>query len=78
MLRLGPIHCTRHTACGMFGLGETNERGDLLLDWLDDNKFFAVNTSFQHRIGQRHTWCSPDGITKNQFDFITLRRRDRK
>ena len=25
---------TRHTACGMFGLGETNERGDLLLDWL--------------------------------------------
>ena len=69
---------TRHRACGMFGLGETNERCDLLLDWLDDNKLFAVNTSFQHRIGQRRTWCSPDGIIKNQIDFITLRRSDRK
>ena len=37
-----------------------------------------MNTSFHHRIEQRHTWCSPDGITKNQIDFITLRRRDRK
>ena len=37
---------TKHTACGMFGLGETNERCDLLLDWLDDNKLFAVTLAF--------------------------------
>ena len=28
----------QHVSCGKFGLGERNDRGQLLLDWLGDNK----------------------------------------
>ena len=46
---------TRRSACGSFGYGKINARGDLLLDWMEDNKLVAANTCFQHRCGQRYT-----------------------
>jgi len=65
-----------HSSCGKFVLGETNERGEMLLDWLDDNKLVSVNTMFQRRIGQRHTWVSPGGKYRNMIDYIAVRRRN--
>ena len=68
----------QHAACGSFGLGDGNDRGQLLLDWLEDNKLVAVNTCFQHRPNQLFTWCSPGGKWKTQIDFIAIRKRDRR
>ena len=67
-----------HLSCGKFSVGEGNDRGQMLLDWLSDNKLIAVNTCFQHRKNQLYTWCSPGGQWKNQIDFITTRLRDRR
>ena len=67
-----------HLSCGRFGVGEGNDRGQTLLDWLSDNKLVAVNTCFQHRRNQLYTWCSPGGRWKNQIDFIAIRLRDRR
>ena len=68
----------QHLSCGKFGIGEGNDRGQLLLDWLCDNKLLAVNTCLQHRKNQLYTWCSPGSQWKNQIDFIAIRLRDRK
>ena len=68
----------QHMSCGRFGVGEGNERGQMLLDWLSDNKLFAVNTCFQHRKNQLYTWYSPGGQWKTQIDFIAVRLRDRR
>ena len=42
---------TLHSARGSFGYGRTNDRGELLLDWMEDNTFIALNTYFRHRQG---------------------------
>ena len=68
----------QHMSCGKFGVGEGNDRGQMFLDWLSDNKLIAVNTCFQHRKNQLYTWCSPGGQWKNQIDFIAIRLRDRR
>ncbi|XP_072023026.1 uncharacterized protein [Amphiura filiformis] len=67
-----------HMSCGRYGVGEGNDRGQTLLDWLSDNKLVDVNTCFQHRRNQLYTWCSPGGLWKNQIDFIAIRLRDRR
>ena len=67
---------TIHNACGVFGHGRINARGELLLDWLMDNRV-ALNTCFRHRDGQRYTWVAPDGETRTQIDYIAVRQRDR-
>eukprot|EP00914_Ancora_sagittata_P034052 GHVO01068819.1.p1 GENE.GHVO01068819.1~~GHVO01068819.1.p1 ORF type:complete len:252 (-),score=25.77 GHVO01068819.1:1134-1889(-) len=67
----------QHEACGKFGLGETNERGEILLDWMESNGMIATSTCFQHREKERHTWTSPDGQYKNMIDYIIIRKRDR-
>ena len=65
-------------ACGKFGLNETNQRGEMFLDWMEDNKMIALNTCFQHRKSQRYTWVSPGGKHKNMIDYIAIRKRDMK
>lgn len=66
---------TEHPACGKFGLGEQNERGEMLLDWMNDNGLIAVNTCFQHREKERYTWASPGGDYHNMIDYVMIRRR---
>lgn len=34
--------------CRKFGLGEANQRGQLLLNWLRGNKLEAANTCVKH------------------------------
>ena len=66
-----------HVACGKHGLGETNERGELLLDWMENNGLIAMNTCFPHRVKEKCTWTSPDGQYRNMIDYIIVRKRDR-
>lgn len=34
-----------------------------------------VNTKYKHKISRRVTWVAPDGITKNQIDYILVEKR---
>lgn len=61
-----------HPTCGKSGIGEKNEHGNLLLDWMEDN-LIALNTCFQHRMKDRCIWISPDSKYKNMIDYITTR-----
>lgn len=55
---------------GNFGLGDRNDRGNILANYLDNEKLFCLNTFFQKKDQRKWTWRSPDGRVKNEIDFI--------
>lgn len=63
-------------AVGHHGLGERNERGNTLIDFLHSKNLFAMNTFFQKNDNKKWTWMGPDGRTKNAIDFICSSRKD--
>ena len=70
----------RHTslaedAMGNHGIGETNERGWKLIDFCKENNLWLSNTTSQHHPRQKYTWTSPNGLYRNQNDYIAIRRR---
>ena len=57
---------------GRFGLGRRNERGERLLQFCAMNNLVTTNTIFKHKLQRRVTWTSPDGLSKNQIDYIII------
>ena len=62
---------------GLYGLGERNESGQFLVEFADRNNLFLCNTWFQQKTTAQHTWTSPNGMTKNQIDYILCSKRFR-
>ena len=58
------------TNTGCFGLGQRNERGDIVVEWATSNNFKIMNTQFQKKAGRGWTWRSPDRHTNNEIDYI--------
>ena len=63
---------------GKYSLGETNERGLILLQLCSLNKYVLTNTIYKHKPNRRFTRISPDGKTKSQTDFIITSQDDKK
>ena len=63
---------------GPFGLGTRNGRGDLLVEFCKKNDLSITNTWFEQRESARHTWRSPDGVTRNQIDYVLINTRYKK
>ena len=59
---------------GKYGLGKKNDRGQLLLQFCAINNLVITNTIFKHKANRCITWFSPDGVTKNQIDYIITRQ----
>lgn len=55
---------------GRFGLGVRNHRGDMLINHLNKENLYCLNTLFKKPIQRKWTWKSPDGHTKNEIDYI--------
>eukprot|EP00794_Sanderia_malayensis_P015552 gene15552-17137_t len=62
---------------GSYGLGEINPRGERLIEFCDRNNLAIMNTWFQQPRRRLYTWSSPDGVTRNQIDYIMVRQRFR-
>lgn len=43
---------------GNFGLGDRNNRGDMLLNYLNNEKLFCLNTFFKKQSQRKWTWRS--------------------
>ena len=56
-------------------MGPTNERGLRLLEFARMNNMVIANTRYQHKHSGNITWKAPDGITKNQIDFILVEKK---
>ena len=62
---------------GEHGLGIRNERGEPFVRWCQANEQVIANTWFEQHPTKLWTWKSPDNVTKNQIDFITINNRFR-
>ena len=57
---------------GKYGLGNKNERGEMLMQFCAINRLVISNSFFKHRPGRRATWISPSGQTRSQIDYIIV------
>ena len=64
-------------ACGMFGLGEGNDRGEDFTNWCEQNRLIITNRCFKNRDSRLYTWRSPGDQTQNQIDYICVNSRMR-
>ena len=62
---------------GNYGLGERNSRGDRLLQFCIEHNFVVTNTTFKHPKRLLYTWKSPGDVTRNQIDYLLIRKRHR-
>ena len=62
-------------ACGKYGLGTPNDKGEQLINFCYDNDLYITNTAFQHHERRRFTWQSPGDRYRNQVDYILIKRR---
>lgn len=60
---------------GNFGLGERNERGETLTNYLDKENLYCLNTFFKKPKQRKWTWRSPDNKTRNEIDFILSNKK---
>ncbi|KAK3801163.1 hypothetical protein RRG08_006880 [Elysia crispata] len=59
---------------GIHCLGNRNERGQMLVDFCIENRLGIGNSFFKHHPRRLFTWTSPDGKTKNQIDYILVKK----
>ncbi len=57
------------SAVGYLGIGTRNGRGDQVVEFADRNRLRITSTFFHKKICKKWTWKSPNGETKNDFDF---------
>ena len=57
-----------------FGLGESNERRERLVQFCTQNNSGIMNT-FEHSKRRLYTWKSADETVRNQIDFIMINNR---
>ena len=63
------------TSCGIFGLGDQNERGERLNELCISNNLFITNRIFKNHPRHFYTWTSPDSRTRNQIDYIIMSQK---
>ena len=61
-----------------FGLGVQNEVKQRLTEFCQENTLIIANTLFQHPKRRLYTWTSPDGVYRNQTDYIICSQRWRR
>ena len=60
---------------GQYRLRVKNVRGSVLIDFCMTNDLVISNTCFNHHPRRLYTWNSPDGTTRNQIDYIMIKRK---
>jgi hypothetical protein len=66
-----------HIMC-RHALGVKNENGELFIDFCTHNGLVIGLTMFIHKRIHKIMWESPDGVTKNQTDHISISNKWKK
>ena len=69
------VGTTLENTVGRYGLGDTNERGERLIEFCQQHTLVITNTWFQQHPRRLYTWQSPDKETRNQIDYIMINSR---
>ena len=62
---------------GKYGLGNKNERGEMLIEFCKRNDLILTNTWFQNEKRRRYTWKNPGDTERYQIDYILINQRYR-
>jgi hypothetical protein len=60
---------------GTHGLGIRNDAGERLIEFCEENDMKIMNTFFKQPKRRLYTWTSPDGVSRNQIDYIIIQNR---
>lgn len=55
---------------GDFGLGTRNNRGQIMLNFLNKEQMYCMNTFFEKTPQRKWTWRNPDDAVKNEIDYV--------
>ena len=55
---------------GEFGIGDRNPRGEILINFAEEQKLFISNTMFKKAKNRYWTWESPNKESYNLIDYI--------
>ena len=61
---------------GKHSIGVENENGQRLVHFALQNDLVAANAWRSGHLRRKYTWKSPDGVHRNQIDFIFMRRAE--
>ncbi|XP_022829298.1 craniofacial development protein 2-like [Spodoptera litura] len=64
------VHISGESVIGPHGFGSRNHRGQMLVNFLEKEGLFLMNSFFKKQPQRKWTWRSPDTMTKNEIDFI--------
>lgn len=68
--KIGSTNVTNLNNIGNFGMGTRNQRGDQLINQLNEGNLYCLNT-FSNKLKQKKwTRKGTDGKTRNEIDFI--------
>ncbi|XP_072384376.1 uncharacterized protein [Diabrotica undecimpunctata] len=58
------------------GYDDRNEMGQTLIEFLLQHRLYVMNTHFKKSPQRKWTWQSPNGLNKNEIDFIFTNKKD--
>ncbi|XP_033103855.1 craniofacial development protein 2-like [Anneissia japonica] len=73
--KLGKCEAGEELTLGTFGIGQRNRRGERLTEFAVEQKLIITNKLFKKNKKRYWKWESPNGLTKNQIDFIMTSQR---
>ena len=74
--KVGAKENDREKEIGAFGLGNRNQRGEMLIEFAAQNKLKVMNTFFKKSSSRKWTWQGPNNSVKNEIDYILSSRPD--
>ena len=72
--KVGSDNRNWEASMGTHGEGVINENGEMFCDFCASNGLVIRGTLFPHKKSHKLTWRSPDGITENQIDHVTINK----
>ena len=60
---------------GTHGLGDRNEAGERMTEFCEANQLIVTNTWYKQPTRRLYTWTSPEGLHRNQIDYILIQKR---
>ena len=65
---------TGEKCVGMFGVGERNNRGQMLVEFAAQHNLRIMNTFFKKSSKRKWTWQAPNATVRNEIDYILTSR----
>ncbi|XP_041982923.1 craniofacial development protein 2-like, partial [Aricia agestis] len=69
------VRASGESCLGQHGVGIRNRRGQMLVNFLEKEGLFLMNSFFKKKPQRKWTWRSPDSVVRNEIDFIITDRK---